>query len=644
MAAKRRNKVRSPATGVSAGQAVSSRNGQSHHPGSDWVAAAIYGVFALSLFLACSASLDSKFALPKAIVLSAAVLGLGILLFVRNRRGRAVAPQRSALLLSLALGAWWMVSTPFALHLPTALNGEYDYYNGLWTHLCWLALFVASLSIPMNLATTRRIVAFVAAAIVPVAFINIAEISGLSSFGLKEVSTLGDRVAASALMNFAIPFAAVALLRVRHWGTKAGLGGLLVLLVGSEFLSQGRGPWMGLVVAAVILAVGLIRSKADWRIAVAMLISIVVLAGLAAKLSPAAAERFATLTQISHDESLRQRFVFYRAALRAIREHPLAGIGFENFRNSYPSYRAAEDIYFFDNVIPTMVHNGYLQTALTNGIPALLLYFALLAVALSALVRALSREKDRDRHALLLAFLAALGAYLVQDLVGWLDMALTSAFWVMLGLALNLASQNSPRTSTSWMKPVIATFSGLMVLLSLYLFSNLYARASADACLFNAQALDVRTQWPETESLIDKALSSLGGDSRTEMVAGQIFANRFLSAHDANAYVRSRELLESSYEHNRFDRLRLANIVALETAALELGQIGTASEFAQNAIDTLAATDRDNPGFHDFKAKFFAAQGRFGEALAAIRVARRLAPQDERFRSLEMEYEARLKQ
>jgi putative inorganic carbon (HCO3(-)) transporter len=643
MAAKSGKRNRSSATRASAAEAVSSRKRPSPRPHGDWVAPAIYGVFFLFLFLACSPALDSKFSLPKAIVLSAGVLALGILLIVRNWRGRGVAPPRSALLLSLALGAWWIVSTVFALHLPTALDGVYDYYNGLWTHLCWLALFVATMCIPSDLTTVRRIAVFLTAAIVPAAVVNIAETTGLSSLGLKEVSTLGDRVAASALMNFAIPFTAIALVTVRHWGVKAGMGGLLALLLISEFLSQGRGPWMGLVAAAVILAVGLIRSKAGWKVVGAMSLGMVLLAGLAAKLSPTVAERFATLTQIGHDESLGQRFVFYRAALRAIREHPVAGIGFENFRNAYPSYRSAEDIYFFDNVIPTMVHDGYLQTAMTNGMPALLLYLALVAGVLIKLVRELSHGESRDRHNLLLGFLAALSAYLVQDLVGWLDMATTSAFWIMLGLGLNLASQNTPRSSRSWTKPVIPILSGLMVLLSLYLLNDRYARVIADAHLFKAQALDVRTQWPDAELLVNKAVSSLPGDSRTEMVAGQIYADRFVSLHDPRAYARSRELLESSFNHNRYDRLRLVNIVALESAALELGQISKASDFAQEAITVLSETDRDNPGFHEFKAKFFAAQGRFGDALTAIREARRLAPQEQRFRSREAEYEAKLK-
>jgi len=259
------------------------------------------------------------------------------------------------------------------------------------------------------------------------------------------------------------------------------------------------------------------------------------------------------------------------------------------------------------------------------------------------MIRVLAHDKDRDRHDLLLGFLAALVAYLVQDLVGWLDMALTSAFWITLGLAMNLACQNVPRPSRSRTKPVVAAVAGLMLMLSLYLLNDRYARITADAYLSRAQALDVSAQWPQAESLVNKALPSLPGDSRTEMVAGQIYASRFVSAHDARAYARSRELLEASFDHNPFDRMRLVNIVALESAALELGQIPGPSEFAQKAMDALAKTDGDNPGFHEFRAKFFAAQGRFGEALAAIGDARRLAPQDDRFRSRESEYEAKLK-
>jgi tetratricopeptide (TPR) repeat protein len=568
------------------------------------------------------------------------VFALSVLLIVRTWYGRTVAPSRPALLLALALGGWWIASTPFALHLPTALYGEYNCYNGLWTHLCCLALFVASMLIPSDTPSVRRIALFLVAAIAAVAAINITEITGLTTYGLDEVSTLGDRVAASALMNFAIPFAAIALVRVRHWVIKAGLGGLLALLLVSEFLSQGRGPWLGLIAAVFILVVGLTRSKARWKAIVALLVGLVILASLAAKLNPMVAQRFATLMHITQDESINQRIIYYRAALRGIREHPVTGIGFENFRNSYPSYRGSDDTLFFSGIIPTMVHNGYLEIALNNGIPALVLYLALVATVLVKLGRELSHDEDRGRRELCLGFLATLSAYLVQDLSGWLDMALAPTFWIVLGLAINQTGLTPPRPSSSRTRPLVTAFFGLMILLSLYLLNNGYARVIADSLLVEAHSLDVTTQWPETEALVNQALLSLPADSHSEMVAGQIYGVRFTSAHDPKAYARSHELLEASYNHNNFDRMRLINVIALEQAALDLGQIKASSKFAQMALAALSETDRDNPIFHEFKAKFLAAQGRFNEALTAIREARRLAPQEERFRLSEEKYQA----
>jgi hypothetical protein len=50
-------------------------------PVPNWTAPAVYGLF--FLFLAFSTALESKFVLPKAIVLSAGVLAPGVLLIVR---------------------------------------------------------------------------------------------------------------------------------------------------------------------------------------------------------------------------------------------------------------------------------------------------------------------------------------------------------------------------------------------------------------------------------------------------------------------------------------------------------------------------------------------------------------------------------
>ena len=602
----------------------------------------LYGVFFLALLLACSPALDAKFSLPKLNVLAVGVCAFGVLFIVRYWRGRIVVPPRKVLILALALGGWWIVSTPFALHVPTALNGEYNNYNGLWTHLCCLGLFMASMTLPTDTAAVKKILALMVASILLVAALNVLETTGVTTIGLKEVSTLGDRVAASALMNFAIPLVAVVLVRARSLSRKAALGIPLALLLASELLSQGRGAWLGLLVAMLILVAGLVGSKYRWKIAALLMAGTVVIAGAVAWLNPDVEQRLTTFAHVTQDRSVGQRFIYYRAAVRVVQDHPLVGIGFENFRNSYPHYRGPDDIYFFDGIIPTMVHDGYLEAAVNNGIIGLLLYLALIAAVLLTIYRVLKAQEDPERRDLLVGILAALAAYLVQDLSGWLNLGLVPIFWIMLGLAMNRCGRTKPMAPSPSSKYPVTALSALMVLLSLYLLVNGYARVTADALLFQANSYDVKTQWAETEPLISEALASLPDDSHTEWVSGQLYAKRFVATHALDVYTKSHELLESSYKRDRFDRIPLINIVALEIEALRQGTIAAPSPFARHALDVLTETDGDNPDFFQFKADFYAAQGTYPEALTAIRSARRLAPQEQRYRQIETEYEGQL--
>ena len=364
---------------------------------------------------------------------------------------------------------------------------------------------------------------------------------------------------------------------------------------------------------------------------------------MAAALSPVVAQRFSTLARLTQDESLSHRFVYYRAALRALADHPLAGIGFENFRNSYPRYRGAEDSWFFDNIIPTMVHNGYLETALNNGVPALLLYLALLATVLLALGRALAAAAPGESRDRLLCLLAVLCAYLVQDLSGWLDLALASVFWVTLGLAANESGRCAAAAADRPARqPMALAVAAALIGLALLVLHDGRARLGAELRLVEAQSLDPATQWPKVQSLARQALEQLPADAHTETVAAQLAGARFTATSDAAAYAWSRELFESAWRHNPFDRMRLFNLIALESQALQRGLITTGSAFALEAVAKLAQTDADNAAYHTFVANFFALQGRFDRALAAVREARRLAPEDARLRALEDGYRSKL--
>ena len=86
------------------------------------------------------------------------------------------------------------------------------------------------------------------------------------------------------------------------------------------------------------------------------------------------------MAELESDPSFTNRFVFYRAAAGMIRDHPIAGVGFESFGLMYPRYRPVEPEQLPADVIPSMVHDGYLQAAATTGIPGLILYVAFVDV------------------------------------------------------------------------------------------------------------------------------------------------------------------------------------------------------------------------------------------------------------------------
>ena len=91
------------------------------------------------------------------------------------------------------------------------------------------------------------------------------------------------------------------------------------------------------------------------------------------------------------------------------------------------------------DVAPSMVHSGPLQTAVSGGVPALILQLAFFAAVGLAVARRWRREPAGRARLTGAAFLASGCAYFVQDLSGWPHVALGALVSVIAGLA------------TSWM-------------------------------------------------------------------------------------------------------------------------------------------------------------------------------------------------
>jgi O-antigen ligase len=138
----------------------------------------------------------------------------------------------------------------------------------------------------------------------------------------------------------------------------------LVILLGCAFLTFFRANSRG---ASLALAIGLfvmwLVSKTKGR----DLVLALVLAGVAAAFAPDAYwERLGTIGRYQEDASAMGRLELWQIAVDLIVSNPVAGVGPDNFQ-----------LY-----APNTPHNAYLQMASEVGIPALLVYVAMLITGL----------------------------------------------------------------------------------------------------------------------------------------------------------------------------------------------------------------------------------------------------------------------
>lgn len=125
-----------------------------------------------------------------------------------------------------------------------------------------------------------------------------------------------------------------------------------------------------------------------------------------------------------------ERLGIWRMTLEMARKAPLFGTGPDAFWYAMPEYMAETGqqlVQNFDNP-----HNMLLMVLSGSGIPALLLYLALMAAVAVACLRA----SGRDRW--LPALLAGLAAYQLQGLFTFSVCLVTPMFWAMLGMAVSL--------------------------------------------------------------------------------------------------------------------------------------------------------------------------------------------------------------
>ena len=142
-----------------------------------------------------------------------------------------------------------------------------------------------------------------------------------------------------------------------------------------------------------------------------------------------------------------KRGYIWKYAFEAVPKNWLTGVGLDNFHyvfTSNPHWDHAHDA--------PRAHNEYIQTLVTQGIPAAVNYIALLVYACVVGVRTVINTKDGEKRSLAWILLGMFAGYAAQALVNSSVVDVAPYFWITLGMTMPKSEQKILRLKEKTVK------------------------------------------------------------------------------------------------------------------------------------------------------------------------------------------------
>lgn len=552
---------------------------------------AAFWLFIGYLVLSFTTSISDQFALPKLLGLSAYTALASAAWIVALRQGRVGRLPSALGPLAAAMALWWITTTATARHVATALLGMSGRHDGLATMLMGLTVF-------LTLATTRssdreveRRFAAVAIALTAAsayAFVQAAGLDPISWPPGRPASTLGHPVVFGGALAFCLPLSIAFALEGPSRFARAGWSAAAFVQGLALVLTLARGPWIAAAVGLAVFA--LVGTRRSWRGAARAAgrlgAAAVLLAGVLAAWSPARSavvERLSTLGRPAADSSLAYRVHFARAALAMWSDHPFVGVGWENFGLLYSRYRPPPTARIAPDLVPTMVHCGPLQAAVSGGAPALALHAAFLAAVIAAVGRRRRSETNQRSRRIGDALLAASVAFVLQDLSGWPHVALDALAFVLAGIAVAWACARGPRAVTAWRWPLVTLAVAAALAAAAWFLANV-RWFRAERLLFEADRLSANREWAEAEPKIARALEVAPFREWVLDRASRLYLRRAAESPDRRAYERGVRLAAAASAANPWDPYLRLRRTELDLVAMNGGVLTTLTEDARDAL------------------------------------------------------------
>ena len=263
----------------------------------------------------------------------------------------------------------------------------------------------------------------------------VRQIAGADN-GQRSAGPVGDPNFYGLILVALVPLALGRMRDERKAVPRIAAGACALLSVAGIVLTYSRGDALALAVVAA-LYVPLARVRPSHVIIVLLALA------PATALAPASFwTRLSSLSDVasgasaSTDASLADRAGATQVAMVMFEDHPLTGVGAENYGATYFPYALRLNV----PSAAARSHDLYLQVAAETGVPGLLTFGAVMILACAALLRrraAALAAGDRTVDGLATACLLALVAYLVGSV--FLPSAYPRYLWVLVGLGMAAA-------------------------------------------------------------------------------------------------------------------------------------------------------------------------------------------------------------
>lgn len=282
-------------------------------------------------------------------------------------------------------------------------------------------------------------------------------------------ATFGNpNLASHTLLPATILVCGLATQRRTRWGLLA-----VPLFLFHFSLTQTRGSLLGLAGALFLVITAIIVSRKVHRPARAMALTLTILlvAGIAAGALVGGAYRARTGHPFPTDDSVRQRYHSFYSACRLIKEQPLVGHGLGMFSAASPPFWTSLEKERFSqlNKMSFHVHNEPLEIAAETGLPTAIFYLGILLFGLCQGLGIGFSASTPDRRWLGFTLAGFFLAFILDGCFGFNFHAPASAFLLVLaagavaGLQCGQTEREEP-TQSGWSGRVLLGRFGMLAL------------------------------------------------------------------------------------------------------------------------------------------------------------------------------------